>query len=52
MLHPILKKDFSLDYAEEWINYTLLHELSIIQKEEVFRLQIEKYRKFHQAINP
>lgn len=48
---PELKNNF-LETSNKQIDYKSLNELSFSQKEDVFKLQLENYREFHQNINP
>ena len=42
----------SSEPSDRQIDFRSLDELSFSQKEEVLKLQLENYRKFHQDINP
>ena len=45
-------KNISSEPSDKPIDCRALKELSISQKEEVLKLQLENYREFHQDINP
>jgi GNAT superfamily N-acetyltransferase len=49
---PQLKNNIALKRTDKYIDYLSLDELAFSQNEEVFKLQLENYRKFHQKINP